>query len=472
MSLLPPTSLRPLSKAGSPANHRADAAARALLEFQSPSKAIVAAPVPRAARGSVWAIASMLAISLVAMGLIPIDRVVTARGRVVSRIPSLVMQPLETSIVRAISVSEGQQVHAGDTLAELDPTFTAADVGGLTSQVSLLEAEIARLQAEAEGRLFTYAGSDPNFTLQASIATQRFAERKLRDDMYQQRIDGLNALITRSAADVQTFQARQNVADKILSIRKELERQQVGSAIESLAAIDNDLEVTTGFSNAKQTEESARHDLGAVTAERDAYDQNWRAEASQKLSEQKEKLVEAREQLSKAERRRQLVVLHADRDATVLTVAKVSVGSVLQSGEPFITLVPAGAPLEVEVNIAGHDSGFVHAGAPVAIKFDTFPASQYGLAHGKVRTVSADSFTGSDDAQDRLGAVPANPGSAEPFYRSRITLDDVKLHDVPPGFRVEPGMPATADIKVGQRTVLAYLLGRILPVTSEGMREP
>ena len=33
-------------------------------------------------------------------------------------------------------------------------------------------------------------------------------------------------------------------------------------------------------------------------------------------------------------------------------------------------------------------------------------------------------------------------------------------------------MPVTVDIQIGQRTVMQYLLGRILPVTKEGMREP
>ncbi|MGO4572373.1 HlyD family type I secretion periplasmic adaptor subunit [Microvirga sp. 2TAF3] len=465
-------SLPRLSKAGNAAARRNDTVSRALLEFQSPSAAIIAAPVPRTARGPIWIISGMIAASLAAMWLIPIDKVVTARGKVVSQMPTLVVQPLETSIVRSIAVSEGQRVKAGDTLAELDPTFTAADVGGLASQVSAWEAEVARLQAETEGHPFTYAGSDPNFTLQAMISAQRHSERKLRHDMYQQRIDGLNAVIARGAADVQTFLARQNVAERILSIRQELERHQVGSVLNSLAATDNQLEVTRGLSNAAQTVESAQHDLGAAEAERDAYDQNWRAEVSQKLSEQRQKLAEAREQLNKAQRRRQLVELRADRDAIVLTVAKVSVGSVLQSGDQFITLVPADAPLEVEASIAGHDNGFVHIGAPVAVKFDTFPTSQYGLAYGKVRTVSADSFTATDDVKTRFGSAPVNPGSPEPFYRSRITLDEVRLHDVPPDFHIVPGMPATADIKVGQRTVLAYLLGRILPLTSEGMREP
>ena len=118
----------------------------------------------------------------------------------------------------------------------------------------------------------------------------------------------------------------------------------------------------------------------------------------------------ARESLNKAQLRQQLVELRAERDATVLTVAKVSVGSVLQSGQQFITLVPTDAPLEVEANISGRDDGFVHVGDPVAIKFDTFPYHQYGMADGTVRTVSADSFTAQDEQRNPTGAVPV-PGN-------------------------------------------------------------
>jgi len=144
---------------------------------------------------------------------------------------------------------------------------------------------------------------------------------------------------------------------------------------------------------------------------------------------------------------------------------------VLQSGQQFITLVPADALLEVETNISGHDNGFVHVGDPVAIKFDTFPYSQYGMAEGRVRTVSPDSFTPQDEARNPTGALPMAP-TGESFYRARIAVDRVALHGVPAGFRIMPGMPVTADVRVGQRTVLKYLLGAVLPVAQEGMREP
>ena len=60
----------------------------------------------------------------------------------------------------------------------------------------------------------------------------------------------------------------------------------------------------------------------------------------------------------------------------------------------------------------------------------------------------------------------------QPFYRARISLDHVGLHNTPPGFRVTPGMPVTADIKVGRRTVLGYFFGGVMPIAREGMREP
>jgi hemolysin D len=444
-------------------------------DFQSPSAAIIGMQVPRVARGTVWMISAMFTASVLAMGLIPTDRVVTAPGKVISRAHPLVVQPLETAIIRSIDVAEGQTVHAGDLLAKLDPTFVTADVASLVSQVAALQAEVERLQAESEDRPFVENGHDPNRLLQMAIAAQRAAERRFKRETYQQRIDGLQANIARSVADAQAYTARMGIAEKTVSIRKELEQRQVGNVLASLSAIDSQLEMGRARNNANESAESARRELAAIEAERDAYHQNWHADISQKLSEQKVKLADAREQLSKARLRRDLVELRSDRDAIVLTVAKVSVGSVLQSSEQLMTLVPADAPLEVEANIAGRDHGFVRPGDPVAIKFDTFSFSQYGLAYGAVRTISADSFSAQESQNQKTRSVSAgaNTGSsAEAFYRARISIDEVKLHDVPRGFQIAPGMPTTADIKVGRRTVLSYLLGRILPTMSQGMREP
>ena len=178
--------IKPVAKrtAIEPVDDRNDPTLPVILEFQSPSAGILAAPVPRAARGTIWTITSLFFACLLPMGLIPIDKVVTAQGKVVSQAPTIVVQPLETAIVRSILVREGQTVHAGDVLARLDPTFAAADAGALQAQVASLQAEVSRLQAEAEDKPFVYTGLDPALSLQAAIYAQRQAERTFRLENY------------------------------------------------------------------------------------------------------------------------------------------------------------------------------------------------------------------------------------------------------------------------------------------------
>ena len=449
----------------------ADPTLPAILEFQWPSTAIANAPIPRSARGISWIITSMVVAMIATMGIIPVDQVVTAHGIAVSKAPTILVQPLETAIVRSIDVREGQQVQAGQVLARLDPTFAAADLGALEAQVKSLDAEIARLQAEAEGKPFAYTGLDPDLSLQGALYAHRKAEFTAKVEGYARHFDELAAVISRSQSDAAGYRDRLGLAQTVEQMRQQLEARQVGSRLNTIAAMDSRTEMERALNNAERTADGARRNLAAMTAERDAYIQGWQADVSQKLAEETRKLSDASEQLNKAKLRREMVELRSEGDATVQSVAKVSVGSVMQSGQPFITLVPADAPLEVEANIFGHDNGFVHVGDPVAIKFDTFPYSQYGMAAGTVRVISPNSFTAQDEARNPTSALPL-PTSNDSFYRARIAIDRVALHNVPAGFRVTPGMPVTTDIKVGKRTVLKYLLGRIMPIAQEGMREP
>jgi hemolysin D len=443
-----------------------------ILEFQWPSTAVANAPIPRSARGIIWIVSSLVLAVIVLAGVIPVDQVVTSRGTVVSQSANIVVQPLETAIVRSIDVREGQKVKAGQLLARLDGTFALADLTALAMQVSTLEAEVARLHAEADGKPFGYSGLNPSWTLQASIFEHRKAVYDAKMENFDRQNDELSSMISRSQSDADGYRERLTVAASIAQMRQQLEAREVGSRLNTLLAEDNRAEMSRALSNAEKTAEAAKGQQSAVAADRDGYIQSWRAEVSQALSAASSRLSDARELLNKAKLRRQLVELKSESDAIVQSVAKVSVGSVLQSGERLITLVPMNALLEIETNIIGRSSGFVHVGDPVVIKFDTFPYSQYGLAHGTVRTLSPDSFSAQEQARDPNSSLTMLPSDAEPFYRTRISIDEVALHNVPAGFAVSPGMPVTADVKVGQRTVLKYILGAVLPIGQEAMREP
>jgi len=453
-------------------SERPDPTQPVILEFQWPSTAIVNAPIPRSARGITWIITSLVVTLIVVSGLIPIDQVVTATGIIVSRSPTIVVQPLDTSIVRSIDVRNGQRVRGGDVLARLDPTFATADLNTLNTQVASLEAETARLRAEAAGKPFSYTGTDASWLTQVSIYAHRIAEFDSKMENFRHRSDELAAVISRAQSDATGFAERLKVAQTVEEMRKQLEALQAGSKLQLLAAIDARAEMTRSLAYAEQTAEGAKRDQAALDADRDAFVQGWKADIAQKQAEADDKLHAARDQQRKATLRRDLVELRSERDAIVQSVAKVSVGSVLQSGQQFITLVPIDVPLEVEANVSGRDSGFVHVGDAVAVKFDTFPYSQYGMAEGTVKILSPNSFTAQEEYRNPTSRAPVAQADGDPFYRATISLDQVALHDVPKDFQITPGMPVTADIKVGKRTVLKYLLGMVMPVAHEAMREP
>ncbi len=446
----------------------------ALLEFHSPTGALAVEPVLYGARSVTWMVATLVGACVAASALIPIDKVVSAQGRIVALEATSVVQPLETAIVRSINVHEGDAVTKGQVLARLDPTFATADLGALQAQVASLQAEVDRLEAEAKGVDYHPTSGSPMAVVQGAMFVQRKAERAYKNENYAQKISSLQTQIQRAISDVYGYSERLKVATEVEQKRIELEKLQVGSQLNRLAATDSRLEIKRGLDGAAAQAAQAQRDLQALEAERDAYNQNWEAQVSQDLTEQSRKLSDAQENLKKAALRRQLVELRADQDAVVLSVAKVSPGSVMQSGEQLISLVPTDAPLEAEVNVPGSEAGYIQPGDQVSIKLDTLPYTNYGTLSGTVRVLSPDSFsTAPEDQQPKRGSqqTPPRPlGTA--YYRARLTLDQSRLHNTPAGFRLIPGMPLTADVKVGKRTLAAYLLARVLPAFHDGMREP
>ncbi len=92
-------------------------AARAIAEFQSDSAELLEARPPLAARVTLHVVAGLVASLIFLAIVLPIDKVVTSRGRITSVAPTIVVQPLETSIIKSLHVREVQLVKAGDVLA-------------------------------------------------------------------------------------------------------------------------------------------------------------------------------------------------------------------------------------------------------------------------------------------------------------------------------------------------------------------
>ncbi|MFY9643063.1 MAG: HlyD family type I secretion periplasmic adaptor subunit [Rhodomicrobium sp.] len=442
----------------------------AALEFESPSAAIIATPVPALSSATNLFVFLLVISMLVASGLVHIDKIVSATGKLVAEAPNIVIQPFDKSIVESIYVRKGDIVRRGQVLARLNPTISAADLIAMKDQVDSLNAKAARLEAQTTAKEYVTDPANPHSGLQASIFGQQAKEYKSSLEAHDQKINQFKTQIAGDSAQVAHYRQRLGLAANVEVMRQKLQDLEVGSKLNTMLATDARLNMAVLLAQAESDAAQASRKLAAEEAEREAFIQHWNGQNSQELADTRRKLVQAQQDYTKANLHNQLVVLTAPRDAVVLAVAKISVGSVVTSAEPLIQLVPLDAPLSVEADISGIDSGYVRAGDKVTVKFDTLPFLQYGSARGEVRTISADSFSPEATPQEGGSILPNRPNTL--YYKGYISLDELMLHNTPPGFRLMPGMPLTADVKVGTRSILAFFVSKILPVAYDSMREP
>ena len=137
-------------------------------------------------------------------------------------------------------------------------------------------------------------------------------------------------------------------------------------------------------------------------------------------------------------------------------------------GVIIMTLVPADELLRAEVWVSNQDVGFVHAGQDAKLKLTAFTFQKYGMLDGRVLRVSADAAEQSAGG----GAARADAQRAQPAaYKTVVELNTQHLDTDGRRYELAPGMHVTAEIKLGSRTVLEYLLSPVQKAFHEAGRE-
>jgi HlyD family secretion protein len=263
------------------------------------------------------------------------------------------------------------------------------------------------------------------------------------------------------------MQGRLKILLEVEKVRDQLYSSSLGSLLALLQSRAERLGLEEMLNQKTNQEQELIHRLAASRENKEKTINGWLREAEDKLSQIRKEIVTSQQQLIVAERKNKLIVLRAPADGVVLTVGQRSIGSVAKEAETLFTLVPRESDIEAEVEIESADIGRLRVGDPVRIKLEALPYQRYGTIDGKVRVISANSFE-PDKSEFR-----SNKGELGPrFFRARIALGAWQLRDLPPDFRLIPGMTGTAEIIVGKRTIISYLLNPIVRTFDEGLREP
>ncbi len=291
-------------------------------------------------------------------------------------------------IASKILVKDGDEVSAGDVVIQLD--------GEATEQ---------RLNSLQEGE---------------KLKAQQLELKQLELKQY----------LLLNDVETKTLSNNLKLQKEILSRFESLNEQGAASELQYLQQL-NQVEETSGTLNQVRVDRIRQQ-----------------AVQNQQIKQLKAELQELKAQITEASVNIRYQALRSPVDGIVFDLKPRGEGYVAQSTETVMKVVPYDT-LEARVEIPSSEIGFVKVGMPADLSIDSFPATDFGVLEGKVKSIGSD-------------ALPPSQVDNRPEYRypAMIQLDSQQLklkdgQELP----LQVGMSLTSNIKLRKVSYLQLLLG-------------
>jgi adhesin transport system membrane fusion protein len=369
-----------------------------------------------------YLMAAIVASAITWAALARVDEVTKADARVVPEGREQVIASLEGGILRELYVHEGEQVAEGQDLAELDPTrFKAQQAEGETKRIAL-KAQIARLTAESTGRALVFPDE--------VLAAKQVADSE--QDSYAARRHALEDAVSSNQRGIDM-------------LRRELAMSEAMSAKGLLSEVEV-------LHLRRQINEMALQSSDRVN--------RFRQDAATELAKLQTDLAQIEEQQAGRQDVLSRTVIKSPVHGLVKNIRSNTLGGVVGPGAPIMEIVPLGEHTLIEARVKPGEIGFLQVGQTAKVKLTAYDSTIYGALDGRIDSISPDAI-----------GDPDRGGTTDPtYYRVMLRVDSNTLHEKGKSLPVLPGMTGSAEVRIGERSVLNFLLRPMLK-SKEAFRE-
>ena len=387
-----------------------------------------------------------------------------------------VVKHREGGLIRHIYVREGQLVHAGQVLLQLDPIQAQAGVDVWQAQYHTALADIARLQAQQTGSLEIHfpqeliaRQSDPQVS--ALLAGERALHLSTMM-LYSSQASALKTQAQQLGTQIQGLRAQMasvdmqsgSITDELGGVR---ELNRLGYAPKTrVSALDRSAAQLKGQKGSALAEIArAQQAIGGIQIQLAQLEEKRQGDAATGIRQAQDKLAEAEPKLRATAQSLFQTAVRAPVDGYVFNLTQFTEGGVAGPGERLLDIVPTGSPLVLNAKVKPNDIAEVHVGMPARVVLTAFNPRTTPPIDGVVTVVSADATT--EDP-----TVPGMAGQGrEPYYAVQVKVDPAQIARIGNGVHMTPGMQASVSIITGSRTIMDYLLGPMTDAMHTALRE-
>ncbi len=437
-----------------------------VLEFLPAALEVLERPPSPAGKllGRIIIILFVIAVSWACVG--EVDIVAVAEGKIISKSRIKDIQPLEKGVVKAILVSEGEKVKAGQPLVELDQTLTTSEQTRLTQDLRFTQLNWLRKRAllkalkgevekpmleEAEGIKIT----PQERNMHAQLLQQEWLDYQSRIRTHLSQKDEREAALQGNQAKLQQLELTLPLVTRRADAMKTLVDKQLAPEMEYLKLEQERIEQKQTLLTHQREQQQYISAIETTEQQLNTYRAEAIHQTLTKIDENQRQINSLTQQLAQASDTNAKQTLYAPVDGTVQQLAVHTVGGVVTEAQVLMKLVPKD-DLEVEAVLENKDIGFVFQGQPAEIKVNTFNFTKYGVIDAEVADLTSDAIV---DEQKGL------------IYKLRLKMQQTQMQIDGRTVDLLPGMAVVAEVKTGKRRLIEYVMSPLLRKVDESVRE-
>jgi adhesin transport system membrane fusion protein len=384
-----------------------------------------------------------------------IDEISRGQGQFIPTSKVQYIKNLEGGVVSSIYAKEGDSIKKGQVLMKLSPISYQTKLDENNIRLSELIAKKSRLKAESQGlpmeEIECNGECDKDLIeLEKSYYLSNKKELKRNISKQMEQLKFQESALVDAKNKFEVLNENYKMLKEEFKTKKKLEEQKIFTRYE-LRELERELnDALSGVRSAKENIVQTKTQIQEIKDGIEETKLTFRNKASSLYSETVAEILRLKETQKNLEDILERTIIRSPVDGVIKELFVHTIGSSVQASADIMTIVPDNYEMIAEVKVKPEEIAKLHIGQDVKLKVTAFDYSIYGDLEGKITNISPDTIIDKD--------------TGDSHYLIYVKTKKNYLNNNEK-YKIKVGMMVNADILVGKKSIMSFLLKPILKTT-------